>query len=118
MWIFTNRGYISVVSKKDSPNEVMVRSREKSVLSWIQEVAKAEELTVSRIYEYDHLKCDYKYRLFMTKYDFSCLMAWLILNMEYTNFKDSIKNQEYGNLCMNIWIEVKIWYSKWSYLKK
>ena len=109
MWIFTNKGYISVVKHNHDTGYVMVRAREKQVLSWLQEIAKAENLTVKPI-EYTP-KADYQYRMMVHKLSFSCIMAKLIIGMEYTNFKDSIKNKDYGNLAMELWLTLKIWYA-------
>lgn len=116
MWIFTNKGFISVVTHKKDSDYVIIRAREISVLSWLQEIAKEASLTYHPV-EYTP-KADYDYRMIAHKLSFSCIMAKIVLGMEYTNFKDSIQNKEYSNLCMNIWVELKAWYSKWSYLKK
>ena len=93
MWIFTNKGFISVVQNRNNANEFQVRARSKKHL---QTLFKGREILTLT-------PADYKYRVNISKKDFRAFADDYINNLKYDDFKSSIKDNEYHDLCLDVW---------------
>ena len=96
MWIHTNYGFFSVVKNhsKHSSLEFVIRARVREHLEKTHIFNEIVELE----------PCDYQYRMYVTK---SQLVDWLLSvvdNIDYDNFKDSIKDQQLKEFCSNVWV--------------
>ena len=96
MWIHTNYGFFSVVKNhsKHSSLEFVIRARVREHLEDTHIFNEIVELE----------PCDYQYRMYVTK---SQLVDWLLSvvdNIDYDNFKDSIKDQQLKEFCSNVWV--------------
>jgi len=84
MWIFTRYGFLSVVQHNDEPDILIVRSRFKGhIESIFGDLAKVMR-TVGT---------DYEYRAEIQKEKVAEVMAKLINNINYGNFKDELDNR-------------------------
>tara|TARA_R100000951_G_scaffold116773_1_gene130652 strand:- start:1515 stop:1928 length:414 start_codon:yes stop_codon:yes gene_type:complete len=82
MWLYTDKGHISVVVHDRAPNKVLLRSRSQGTLPLL--VSNGEErqsYTPNR---------DYYYRIITSKTEFKQILNKYIDLMAYTNFKDHI----------------------------
>jgi hypothetical protein len=89
MWIFTRYGFFSIASAhKDGgqgqidPNEMMIRARSRRHL----EALKDRFGLAGSILESKH--SDYRYRLLASKSSVAQLVSELVLEQEWSNFKD------------------------------
>jgi len=92
MWIFTNKGFISVVQ---SPKEdlLVVRSRSKEHLRNL-----FGDSIISSTPERD-----YQYRTLIERNHFQEEMKKHFDEITYHNFKDSVKEKVYKEACSEIW---------------
>lgn len=79
MWIYTTEGFMSVVTDRDDPSMVYLRSREPIVFD---EFFKGKELI-----QYE--KSDYEFRIHVSKDDFLGWMEQHVEDMRYDNFKEA-----------------------------
>ena len=80
MWIFTNRGYLSIVENRDNPDELLVRARYKGDIE--AHFGKGYEILESS-------DADYRFRAFIDRNTVSAKIHRLVDNIDYSNFKDS-----------------------------
>ena len=95
MWLFTNKGFISVVANRDNPEtgDLLVRSRDRDHLEELFPDAEVFFKTPS----------DYKWRAWVSRKDFAALALKTIETLNYTNFKNSIKDDKYHDACLYVW---------------
>lgn len=94
MWFFFNDGFVSVVENIDNASELLVRARRPEIL---QVLLPGREITKD-------LLADYRYRTLATKVEFAELVALRTMNIDYSNFKNSISNPDLYELCCDCWI--------------
>jgi len=83
MWIFTNEGFISVRARRREHLQSFALG------FW------------HRIREDEH--ADYKYRISIKRDKFISILINKLMDMDYTNFKDSIDEEVYHDACMDVW---------------
>lgn len=93
MWVCLNDGFISVVKDKLNFNELVVRARRKEILERLFPNREITELW----------NADYMYRTYCSKDEMTKIMAETIDNIEYSNFKDSVKDKELKDLYGKFW---------------
>lgn len=95
MWIFTSKGFISVVQHRQYPEKRLVRARERDVL---KELFPGEEIVKLN-------DADYRYRVTVPAKEVAMLLFDSIMKMDYDNFKNSIspKKEAYHDACMKVW---------------
>lgn len=93
MWICMNDGFLSVVHKDGAPNEMCVRARRKEHLERVFPGAKIIETKGN----------DYRFRAFIDKNEVAKVIADRITNIDYTNFKDSVKEKDMKKLYGEVW---------------
>ena len=97
MWLFTNHGFYSIVKILDTnPEEFWIRSRRKEHLT----TYFSEERII-----YTHAT-DYQYRVTVNKEELIDIFTHLPQEIDYTNFKDSIKDIELKDAAHNVWHDV------------
>lgn len=83
MWLFTNRGFLSIVhSAECAHDELLVRARRKIDLKRLFPEAEISESTVT----------DYRYRAVISRNDVALMLVQHIEALDYPNFKTSIRN--------------------------
>jgi hypothetical protein len=95
MWIFTNKGFISVVADRGNPEtgNLLVRSRDRNHLEELFPQAEIFSKTPS----------DYKWRAWISRSAVSKLMQSQVDSLNYTNFKNSIEDDKYHDACLDVW---------------
>jgi hypothetical protein len=95
MWLFTTRGFLSIVQNKDNPDLLHVRARVKedidtfAELVWglMQPEEKTESIEVSRT-DYG----DYLYRFDAPREAVARAVQSIVGGIDYTNFKASVED--------------------------
>lgn len=87
MWLFTPRGFFSVVADHDVPDSVLVRARAREDLEALREVAPHVEIreTPGR---------DYRFRTTLSRTDWSVALVVLAAEINYANFKDEVARRQ------------------------
>jgi hypothetical protein len=88
MWIYSIKGFVSVVQHEDDSNRVVIRSRLKIDIQSLKEMFESMGLKTSDIAV--TTKADYKYRFVADRADWITVMIKLIQDVKYTNFKDAV----------------------------
>ena len=79
MWLYTDKGSVSVVEDKDDTNYLWVRSRTAEVLlNWSYENPIELE------------NCDYRYRIRVNRFAFLRGLMMIISSLHYHNFKEHV----------------------------
>ncbi len=94
MWMFTTKGFLSIVQHKDMPHHFQVKSRVPEPL---------RELWPDREIEVIHW-ADYRYRITLPKDEVIPVLAKEIESVLYTSFKDECRDDEaYYHALTSIW---------------
>jgi hypothetical protein len=84
MWIFSRRGFYSVVEHKDNPNLILVRARrEQDLANLIRGYELAHKIT-------EHPDFDYRWRLIVDRLTWQELSAPLLAEIDYPSFKTEL----------------------------
>lgn len=99
MWVFTSKGFLSIVTDKDDDEMRLVRARRRSDL---EALFGDDEI-------FEDKRADYRFRLFAHADDVAGALAREALEMSYTNFKSSIPavDPAYHDVCMAVWSEMR-----------
>ena len=95
MWFCNNDGFISAVADSSDPtgNTLKVRARFRRDL---EDIFPDKEIV-------EDAGTDYKYRVFITKQELAEIMYERILNIDYTNFKNSVARNDLHDLYDQFW---------------
>jgi len=93
MWICFNDGFVSVVEDTRGINDLVVRSRRPEILQMLFPTNEIIELDVS----------DYKYRTYTSREEWAEIMFEKINNIDYSNFKNSVADNELHTLYERMW---------------
>ena len=88
MWIYSLKGFVSVVQHEDDSNRVVIRARLKADVEGFKEMFESMGLKTSEIAV--TTKADYKYRFVADRADWISVMTKLMQDVKYTNFKDAV----------------------------
>jgi hypothetical protein len=99
MWIFTQRGFLSIVRHTDKPNILIVRSRFRGHLEKIFPNAHVIE---------DGTR-DYRYRSELPVKRVIEVIAGLVSEIDYDNFKNSLdmNGERYRDCCIDVYHSVE-----------
>jgi hypothetical protein len=93
MWVFTSKGFISVVEHRDDPGTLVVRSRFPGHIKSLFPKAKVIK-TPER---------DYLYRAFVPRQEVMQAISEAVEKLDYPNFKNSIGEDRYHDACLDVW---------------
>ena len=94
MWICLSDGFLSVVADKNDQTRLMVRGRRKNdLLNIFGQDAQIVETA----------EADYRWRTFVTRAAFKAVLDSRIDTISYTNFKNSVKDDELHEMYMDFW---------------
>jgi hypothetical protein len=93
MWFFFTDGFVSVVENRERGGELLVRSRRPEILSNLFPARDILTITDS----------EYRYRCSVTKGAWAAVVAERIARIDYSNFKNSIQDRKYHELCERCW---------------
>ena len=82
----------SVVEHKDDPNIVIVRARIENDIKKIQQMFVDQGYKRPGIFLIRH--SDYKFRIFVSRKEWINVMARLMTDLHYTNFKDAVIQED------------------------
>lgn len=94
MWIVTNKSFLSAVQDRNDTNKFVVRARVKGDL---------ESFFGSDIKVLETDNSDYRFRTFVDLELFKTKMIEEINSIDYSNFKDSVKDYERYGWYTQIW---------------
>lgn len=103
MWLFTNFGFFSIV-QKGTPDRLTIRGRSRQDLETLVR-RYGSLLGVGPEAIVDSPAGDYCCRVGVDKADFSAAMAAIAADIDYSNFKDSV-HQEQGHDRAHIYMDV------------
>jgi len=93
MWVFTNRGFVSIVENRGDPKTMVVRSRFAGHIKNLFPKAKVLKTP----------QADYLYRAFIPRPLVVDKLSEAIEEIDYPNFKNSIGDDRYHDACMDVW---------------
>ena len=102
MWIFTSKGFLSIVEFPGEEGMLWVRARFPGHIEAAFPQAAVRETPES----------DYRYRAMV---DRDAAARWLsreVQEVRYGNFKQSIGETFYHDACLSVWTEMFIWSKK------
>ncbi len=97
MWIFEPNGFFSIVENRDNPEEVIIRARFKTDLENLSKKVTFRSSIIKT------LNADYHYRAFADKTIVANYLFNAALNIDYLNFKSTIKNANRHSLYLDVW---------------
>ena len=97
MWIKFNNAFLSIVENRDNKSELLVRARVKGDIEKIFPDADV----------FEDENADYKYRAFISKAKVAAKMMFKMTDINYDNFKNSVKESERRNTYSKVWMELK-----------
>jgi hypothetical protein len=93
MWIFTPKGFVSVVAHRNKPGYFMARARLRGHLDAVFPGTKAHETP----------SADYRFRTVISAEAFHEGMKKAIEDLDYDNFKNSIEDVDYHDMASDVW---------------
>lgn len=94
MWICLNDAFVSVVAVPKEPDQLMVRARRKVHLKTL--FPRAKLITTPE-------PADYRYRVIVTREEVGKLLATRVYELDYTNFKDSVPDDDLHDMYLDMW---------------
>ena len=93
MWVFTNKGFLSIVQHRDDADTLVVRSRFAGHIKALFPSAKVLKTP----------RADYRYRAFLPRRLVAERLAAVVGEISYPNFKNSLIDDRYHDACMDVW---------------
>jgi hypothetical protein len=95
MWICLNNAFISAVQDEGDANVLKIRARNRKHLEVLFPKDKKHIL--------ESKDADYRFRVFIPKAEFAALLAKKAMEINYPNFKDSVRDNKLHDLYANFW---------------
>lgn len=92
MWVFTDRGAVSIVQSENSPQFLLVRSRFEGHIETLFPSAHVTEVPAG----------DYPYRALVPRPVVIQKLQEMVSRIDYGNFQDSVKESHYHDACLEI----------------
>jgi hypothetical protein len=93
MWLFTPFGFLSVVDKGGDGSTLLVRARRKGEIEAHFPEAVVETTPGN----------DYLFRARIDRDRVAVVMAEMIRNLGYKNYKATLQDSEFHDACMGVW---------------
>jgi hypothetical protein len=93
MWLFSQQGMFSIVEDQYSPEHLIVRARVKGDIERYWPYAVVERTEHS----------DYLYRAPVPKTDVAEVIAKMVMDIDYANYKDSIEDERRSMFYARVW---------------
>jgi hypothetical protein len=93
-WLCFNDAFLSVVNHRTDQNLLVVRARRREHLTKVFGPSATIEVTPDR---------DYKYRTIADRKKVADIVASRIQNIDYGNFKDSVRSDDLHDLYARFW---------------
>jgi len=98
MWVFTETGFVSAVARRDDPDHLVVRARDRISLEPLAAL-DADEIVLGA-------GSDYPYRIVCHRETFSRWIAGQIESIDYRNFKNRVydtRGDDFAHALMGVW---------------
>jgi hypothetical protein len=95
MWICLNDAFLSAVQDRDNVDRLCVRARK---YSHLQHLFPETEIVVTP-------HADYACRVFVTKHEFAQMLIRKVGEIQYTNFKNSVRERALHDLYSEFWLQ-------------
>lgn len=93
MWIFLNNAMLSIVAHRNKPDTLLVRARLKGDI----------EAIFPHVAVFTLKAADYHYRAEVPRSEVAKALAQQAMEMDYDNFKASVKNHARHDWYMDVW---------------
>lgn len=93
MWICMNDGFVSIVTDPENPSNLLVRARS---LKHLKAFAPGYKITRTP-------NRDYRFRVGLPQHTVSNLVADRVANIDYGNFKDSVRERKLHDMYEMWW---------------
>jgi hypothetical protein len=97
MWIATNIGFFSMVQDRNNDEMMYIRGRDRNhfveLLKYLEDGYEIIE----------DLEADYRYRIHVSRNDTNYILDRLVDDIDYDNFKKSVKDQYLSYAYVHIW---------------
>jgi hypothetical protein len=93
MWICLTTGFLSVIADKDPAKLIVLARRKRDLLNTFGQDAKIVE-TMDR---------HYRWRVFVDRGNFKAIVAAQIDTIDYTNFRNSVKDKDLHEMYTEFW---------------
>jgi hypothetical protein len=105
MWIFTGKGFFSIVEHNARPDDLLVRARAEEDINQFLDMLRG----CPEDYQYEATPdADYGYRLVAPKREVAEIIGKLTADIDYTNFKASIHGDGIRDVAyMQLWATMK-----------
>ena len=97
MWIQFNNAFLSIVENRENTTELLVRARVKGDIEKVFPEADV----------FEDNNADYKYRAFISKAIVAEKIMLKVTEINYDNFKNSVKEIDRKKIYSNIWAELR-----------
>jgi hypothetical protein len=104
MWLFTTKGFVSIVEDKDDSNKLHVRSRVEDDIKSFISVMKDLHFK-----DYDYMKTDfgdYLFRFSASREEVTNAVAEFAKKIDYRNFKNAVEDKDRHSHYMGVWSEM------------
>lgn len=112
MWVYTTKGFFSIVEDRDNPDQVIIRARLKKDIDNLKRIFDSLKLRAKKIAV--NSRADYRYRFTADRMDWITVMIRLMVGLHYANFKDAVYDTESGEMkekrhetYLNIWMTMR-----------
>lgn len=110
MWIFTQHGFVSIVSSREDPKVVMVRARDrKSLEQFIEALEGKDPFSGEALEVLESKGTDYQFRVICSRTAAAQYLADEALAIDYPNFKSRItqtRGHQWHDVLLGIWSRV------------
>ena len=93
MWLYVSGGFLSVVAHRDDANALLVRARHPGHIASLFPDADVTHM----------LTADYPYRVTLPRTEVQFAVNIYLSQMMYDNFKSSVEDDEYHDVCLDVW---------------
>ena len=93
MWLSLNKCFLSIVHKDCKPDELLVRARRKG------DIEKVFPAVIGKRTQ----GTDYAYRAVVKRIDVANALRDQVMDLDYTNFKDSVRDDELHRAYSSVW---------------
>lgn len=93
MWLYISGGFVSIVAHRDQPMHLLVRARHPDHIGALLPGLEPTVLETA----------DYRFRVVAHRTDVVKAIAQYLTTMDYDNFKASINDKGYHDVCLDVW---------------
>lgn len=93
MWLFVSGGFVSIVAHRTRSEDVLVRARHPEHINALFPRVEIVHLSTA----------DYPYRVTLPRGEVGAVIAGYVMDMGYDNFKNSIHDVHYHDVCLDVW---------------